>query len=121
MAYPEDTIRVNNGPASHIPEKQEIHYMYEDNDLEGEADALSHFEWINKFAPEQFVLIQTGYNDNPPCGYEHNECFEYDAHYHLYMVPVSVWNDCRQEVLKLDDEVRAEQSRCKHVLVPANQ
>jgi len=105
-------IRLSNEAVQHIPEKHQLYYMYEDNDIPGYEGARDFFEWMEKYAPDQFILIETWGHVNPPCN--HYECSIYDPHYHLYMVPMAVWNQCRDQVEKIDQEWRAEKMKCQH-------
>lgn len=114
-------IHLSNTITNHIPDKRQLHYMYEDNDIEGYEDAEAYFEWLDKHAPGQFVLVDTGDYFVPPCSTDfdapdardHYHCETYDAEYYLYLVPVSVWNDCKDAVLKADREYRERMNQCQ--------
>lgn len=114
-------IHLSNTVTNLIPDKRQIHYMYEDSDIEGSEDTEAYFIWLDKHAPGQFILIDTGDYIHPLCSTPinpadiHFYCETYDAHYRLYLVPVSVWEQCKDEVLKADHEWRERVNQCQSV------
>lgn len=114
-------IHLSNAIIKLIPGKRELHYMYEDNDLEGREDAEESFVRLDEREPGQHVLIDTGDYFVPPCSADfdapdardHYNCETYDAEYYLYLVPASVWEQCKDEVLKADREYRDLMNKCQ--------
>lgn len=106
-----------------IPEKQLLHSMWEDNDLEGCESAEERYEWLEQHAPGQFVLVDTGDYIVLEClhnsSYDrlHEHCETYDATYALYLVPMSVWNACSETVLAADKAWRQQKNQCQRVKV----
>jgi hypothetical protein len=102
-----------------IPEKKLLHTMWEDNDLEGNENAMEHYRWLEESAPGQFALIDTGDYIVPEClhnsSYDrlHEHCETYDATYSLYLVPINAWNKCKDAVLAVDKQWREEHNRCQ--------
>jgi hypothetical protein len=109
-----------NAALKEIPDhgKQLLHTMWEDSDLEGDYDARERFAWLERYTPGMFALIDTGDYIVPECikaSYSplHQYCETYDATYALWLVPLSIWFDCREKVLAADKAWREEKSRCE--------
>jgi hypothetical protein len=107
-----------NAVIDRIPEKKLLHSMWEDNDLEGNEEAIEHYAWLEQHAPGMFVLIDTGDYIVPECIREsydraHEHCETYDATYALYLVPMHIWNECSDAVLAANLEWHNQHNRCQ--------
>lgn len=106
-----ESIHVCNDATTRIPVKQVIGFTYEDRDLASAYAAEALVEFLSKYAPGQFVHIHTGDYIHAPCS--HPECENYDAAYWHYLVPKTVWNECKDKVLYHDRVWREANSTCK--------
>lgn len=112
-------IHLSNDVTSLIPDKQRLHYMYEDGDVEGSDEAKAYANWLERYNPGAFILIETGDLITPDCvkgasSLEHwNGCEYYDADYYLYLVPASVWKECSETVLEADKKWREGKNQCQ--------
>jgi hypothetical protein len=114
-------IHLSNDVVHLIPEKRELHSMYEDSDLDGLSEAEEFSTWLEANAPSAFVLVDTGDYITPECSKNRDEAYRkhwyacelYDANYHLYLVPAGVWRDCAEEVEAADAEWRRAKNQCQ--------
>ena len=112
-------VHLCNPVVNLIPEKKLLHTMWEDGDLEGDFNAREHYAWLEENTPGTFVLVDTGDYIVPEClrnsSYDrmHEHCETYDATYSLYLVPMKVWNECKDTVLAADKQWREEHNRCQ--------
>jgi hypothetical protein len=108
---------IANAVVDLIPEKHSLHYMWEDNDIEGSRAAYDFYDWLEKHSQNQFILIDTGDYIVPECcrvsDPPYHNCENYDAHYYLYLVPMAIWEACRDEVMTKDAEWREQAKQCK--------
>lgn len=112
------TIRICNLAAEHIPagERRQLAYMWEDTNIDRFIKARRGVEFFERWAPGQFVLVETFSVRFATCEHRY-ECSYYDPAYYLFLVPVAVWERVRSEVYRAERRWKNTAGRCKYETV----
>lgn len=111
-----DTIRLSLDAILAIPDKLWLVSMYEDTSIENYEEGRTQAQWIDENAPNTFILIEQYGHVDAVCGGKkpgHWDCWHYDPHYALYLVPLKVWEACKADVMGIQAEYVHKHRECK--------
>ncbi len=99
-------IRVSRASLDAIPVEHRfsLHEMYEDSDLDGANQAEGTFDFIEKQAPGQFVIVLANDSVTPPCcnAEMHYPCDYYDPYWYTVLIATPVWERYEKAVMAKD-------------------